>query len=147
MYNTCFNKDNCRLLLAVCSSPPHPGESCCMPIYLRLHICLSSQQTLTLYDIMTQRWIQMLISVLSFRLSSCTPCTCGHSFTRDSESGLQRCWSRRKGLKHVFTDEVRRVLDLASAWYAPPARAARVSRWPAGAAAVQPRLLSTLSPR
>lgn len=102
MYNTCFNKDNCRLLLAVCSSPPHPGESCCMPIYLRLHICLSSQQTLTLYDIMTQRWIQMLISVPSFRLSSCTPCTCGHSFTRDSESGLQRCWSRRKGLKRVY---------------------------------------------
>lgn len=41
----------------------------------------------------------------------------------------------------------RRVLDLAEARYAPPARAAHASRWPAGATAVQPPLLSTLSPR
>lgn len=69
-----------------------------MSIYLRLHICLSSQQTLTFHGIMAQRWTEMLIPVPRFRLSSGSPALWGAAShgTRvtevlEQEKGSQAC--------------------------------------------------------
>lgn len=59
----------------MCSSLSTPVRAV-LSVYLRLHICLSSQHT-DFHGIMAQKWTQMLIPVPRSRLCSLSPCPCG----------------------------------------------------------------------